>query len=78
MLLYDTVAMTSTAYYYHFTRPSVAAFLFVREKSSKPADAIKLCKVGGADFAIGNDNQESGIFFGPDALVIPLVAKPYG
>lgn len=59
-------------------RPSIAAFLFVREKGSKPADAVKLCKVGGGDFAIGNDSQESGIYFGPDALVIPLVAKPYG
>ena len=59
-------------------RPSVAAFLYVREKSSKPSDAIKLCKVGGADFAIGNDNQESGIYFGPDGLIIPLAAKPYG
>ena len=59
-------------------RPSIASFLFVRSKGSKPSDAIKLCKVGGGDFAIGNDNQESGIFFGPDALVIPLVAKPYG
>ena len=59
-------------------RPSIAAFLFVRGKGSKPSDAIKLCKVGGGDFAIGNDNQESGIFFGPDALVIPLMAKPYG
>lgn len=59
-------------------RPSVAAFLYVREKSSKPADAIKLCKVGGADFAVGNDNQESGIYFGPDGLIIPLAAKPYG
>ena len=59
-------------------RPSIASFVFVRGKGSKPMDAIKLCKVGGGDFAIGNDNQESGIFFGPDALVIPLVAKPYG
>ena len=59
-------------------RPSIAAFLFVRGKGSKPSDAIKLNKVGGGDFAIGNDNQDSGIFFGPDALVIPLMAKPYG
>ena len=59
-------------------RPSIAAFLYVREKTSKPSDAVKLCKVGGADFAVGNDNQESGIYFGPDGLIIPLAAKPYG
>ena len=59
-------------------RPSVAAFLFVREKGSTASDAVKLRKVGGADSAIINDSQQSGIYFGPDALVIPLVAKPYG
>jgi TLD len=59
-------------------RPSTAAFLFVREKGSTASDAVKLRKVGGADSAIINDNQRSGIYFGPDALVIPLTAKPYG
>lgn len=59
-------------------RPSTAAFLFVREKGSTALDAVKLRKVGGADSAIINDSQQSGIYFGPDALVIPLVAKPYG
>lgn len=59
-------------------RPSVSAFLFVREKYSKPSDSLKLCKVGGSGSAVINDNQESGIYFGPDALVIPLVANPYG
>lgn len=59
-------------------RPSVAAFLFVREKASAASDAVKLCKVGGGESAIINDSIESGIYFGPDALVIPLVAKPYG
>jgi hypothetical protein len=37
-----------------------------------------LCKVGGSGSAVINDNPESGIYFGPDALVIPLVDKPYG
>jgi TLD len=59
-------------------RPSTAAFLFVREKGSTASDAVKLRKVGGADSAIINDSQQSGIYFGPDALVIPLAAKPYG
>jgi hypothetical protein len=56
-------------------RPSVAAFLFVREAKAKPADAVKLRKIGGGGFAVGNDNEQSGIFFGPDSLVIPLDSR---
>lgn len=67
-------------------RFSTEAFLFINDKNdnkdtnknSKNNNFIKLTKVGGSSMAIINDNIQSGIFFGPDALVIPLVVKPYG
>ena len=48
-------------------RPSIAAFLFTGE-----GPLIKLRKLGGGGLAVCKDDLNDGIYFGPDALVIPL------
>jgi hypothetical protein len=67
-------------------RPSVASFLFYERdggggggESSNGDDSAgnrymyqKLRKVGGGGLACANDDPKGGIYFGPDALVIPL------
>mmetsp|Transcript_7612 Transcript_7612/g.12211 ORF Transcript_7612/g.12211 Transcript_7612/m.12211 type:complete len:265 (+) Transcript_7612:82-876(+) len=55
-------------------RPSIAAFLFLIEKPGQISENnyIKLRKKGGGGLAVSNDNKQSGIFFGPEDLVIPL------
>ena len=71
-------------------RPSVAAFLFYEKHndistsppsstSTKSTPTIqKLQKCGGGGLACANDDPNSGISFGPDALVIPLQKqRPY-
>jgi hypothetical protein len=51
-------------------RPSVAAFLFYEK--DQPRSFQKLQKCGGGGLACANDDPNSGISFGPDALVVPL------
>ena len=53
-------------------RPSVAAFLYYETSSSEGGKFQKLQKVGGGGLACARDDEDFGISFGPDGLVIPL------
>jgi hypothetical protein len=53
-------------------RPSVAAFLFSLDRQK-----TKVCKIGGGGLAVSKDSDTNGIYFGPDALVIPLDGSKY-
>lgn len=50
-------------------RPSVAAFLFY---STGPENLKKLRKVVGGGLACAKDDPDTGIWLGPDGLVVPL------
>ncbi|CAJ1949374.1 unnamed protein product [Cylindrotheca closterium] len=56
-------------------RPSVASFLFYTKSSDKQQQQSwqKLQKVGGGGLACAKDDPDCGVWFGPDALVIPLL-----
>ena len=49
-------------------RPSVAAFLFYKNNSGWK----KLRKIGGGGLACAKDDPDTGIWLGPDGLVIPF------
>mmetsp|Transcript_13345 Transcript_13345/g.29527 ORF Transcript_13345/g.29527 Transcript_13345/m.29527 type:complete len:352 (-) Transcript_13345:53-1108(-) len=69
-------------------RPSVASFLFYKRNGGGGGGGggddsegnrriyQKLRKVGGGGLACANDDPRGGIYFGPDALVIPLQPGP--
>ena len=66
-------------------RPSVAAFVFYEADAEAPTTVTsiaarplffqKLRKVGGGGLACARDDPDYGISFGPDALVVPLLAE---
>jgi hypothetical protein len=52
-------------------RPSVAAFLWYQSPTASRS-FVKLRKVGGGGLACARDDPDTGIWLGPDGLVIPL------